>query len=758
MRGPLLADLAIAAGLFVVATFAVASTFDMGFVRDEAFYFRHAETYQNWFTDVMSPEGITGTWGSNAPTKSTASAATRAAPKRGGNQGNAAENPALSREQIHKAWRNNAEHPPLSKVLMGWSWRIFGRKLRPTTDFSEGSDKLGKTTAAAPKTALFAQVGGLNKSHGFYAGSEVVLLSPQIVGESADTRGRELLRGTVVTREVWRAKIQLHGGDLKRLKTICKPAGNHKDGTIRRTGCESHESRPLYVMSESNAMRFPGALFAGLLVALMFLAARGRFLTQQLPVGPSRVPIPFAVLASLGFLLLPRPFYHAHLAAFDMATCTLLVATTCAYQRSLRSRWWVLIVAVLWGLSLLAKHNAAFLPIAFIGHWLWDGLSERRIHLTLPSGWRRWAWLAAGALALVGGGLVHPALGVAAALIVIAGKPRTLSLPPLPQAWFVMLPIGLLILVAGWPLLWHDTFDNFLRWLEFHLSHEHYMQEYFGQILAYPPFPVAFPWVMTALTWPVALLAACVVGVVVVAVGAFRWHLAAWSGSDQPATARTDAAAERRGWMRLVVLSCLWPTVLISLPNTPVFGGIKHWMPSYPWMLLLAAIGCWWMWRAVTAGLQGGRPVAAMVAWLIALIIAVPAAQATWEVHPHGTAYYNELIGGLPGAAQAGMQRQFWGGATRDGLEEVNRRAPTRARVWFHKAAWGAYMMYQREGWFRRDLSYGNSPSGTTHGLYHHQKDHDDYELECMDDYGVAAPVMRASIQGVPLLSVYERP
>lgn len=724
-------DLSVAAGLFIAGTAAVALTCDMGFVRDEAFYFAHSETYQDWFTELGKGEKE------------------RAA--------------AVSRDAIAKTWRNNAEHPPLSKMLMGASWRLFGRKLREIGSFSVGDG------------GVVATISGLGPSHGFEKGSPVVLLSPQLVGESPSIEDRQLAAGTVTSRDRWHAGVRFHAPDgskalLARLKTVCTPAGpqlnplgKQPPPKIQRTGCEGFEARRWYVLSESDAMRFPGAVFAGLIVMLIFLAARGWFVS---PAASRPLPMPFAILAGASYLLLPRPFYHAHLACFDMAICTLMMLCTVAYARSLRSGAWVFVVAVVWGLSLLAKHNAAVLPIAFIMHWLWDGLAEGEIQLTLTEGWRRWASLVAAALLLAVGWLAHPVLGIALAIIALASSRTTLSLPALPLAWFAMLPIGLLLLVAGWPLLWHDTLDHFVRWLEFHLTHEHYMQQYFGDVLAYPPFPVDLPWVLTALTWPVALLLACFFGTfAVVATGARQqwWRfvqvIRAMRGKAKAAR-REERPGDRewRGWLRLVLLSSIWPTVLIAMPSTPVFGGIKHWMPAYPFMLILAAMGLNTVWRTLVVGLAVPRPAAIGCAWLLAVVVAAPGAQATWEIHPHGTAYYNELIGGLPGAAEAGMQRQFWGGATRSGLQTVNERAPRSARVWFHNAAYGAFMMYQREGWFRRDFSYGHAPAGTTHGFYHHQKDHDDYELEVMADYGVKAPVMRASVDGVPILSVYERP
>ena len=66
--------------------------------------------------------------------------------------------------------------------------------------------------------------------------------------------------------------------------------------------------------------------------------------------------------------------------------------------------------------------------------------------------------------------------------------------------------------------------------------------------------------------------------------------------------------------------------------------------------------------------------------------------------------------------------------------------------------------MYQREGWFRRDLRYHGSPGGSELGFYHHQRDHDDYEVDCINDYKSAAPVLEVDVEGVPMLSVYQRP
>lgn len=725
-----LPDFAIACALWIASTLVIVTTNDMGFVRDEAFYFGHAEGYQNWFVKLEA----------------------------GGDK----RQQALTRQEISDTWRANAEHPPLDKLMFGWSWRLLGRKLRPA---ERTRDQAGQ---------LVVEVADLGPAHGFETGADVVLLRPQLVDGPSSPEGRPIALGKVMERTDSKAVVQLStdGSRLAQLLRLCQPAGPSADGKgpIRRTGCEVLERRVLYVLSESNAMRLPGALFGGMVVALIFLCGRLWFAGRMTAAGTGRLERPFAVLAAVGYLCIPQAFWHAHLCTFDTTITALLLATTVAWHRSLTSRPWIWVAAVLWGFALLAKHNALFLPLPLLAHWLVNAGLERRIVAHWPAGNMR---IVGGTLLAIGLGtaasLLHPLVGAGCMMVVLAAAGLRLELPPVPAVFLTMLAIGPAMLIVGWPLLWHDTFDNLLRWVEFHLHHEHYMQSYFGQVLQYPPFPPQFAWVMTALTWPLTLL-------VPVALGLLAVYLPrkvqipppvldverhdAWLFADREDD--RGRSAELRSWDRLVLLSAVWPLLLISMPGTPIFGGTKHWMPAFPFLLLIGARGVQAVWRTLAARyhdvLGDPRPVATVAAWALALVLLAPAAWATSATYKHGAAYYNELVGGVSGAAQAGMQRQFWGGSTREGLEVVNRRAPQGASIWFHKAAWGSYQMYVREGWFRHDLRYSAEPAGTQMGLYHHQKDHDDYETDLMRQYRWRAPVYQYAIDGAPILSVYERP
>ncbi|HEX6589065.1 MAG TPA: glycosyltransferase family 39 protein, partial [Longimicrobiales bacterium] len=211
----------------------------------------------------------------------------------------------------------------------------------------------------------------------------------------------------------------------------------------------------LHVTDELTAFRFPGALFAGLLVLLVYamtLALWG---------------FPEAVLAALCTLLLPRALFHEGLACFDAPIMTLWFATIYAYWRCLDGRRWPWQVGVAFGLALATKHNAVLLPFALGLHYV-------------VVAWRAGRWR----------GLVHH-------------RPRVvLSLALL----------GPLTLVAVWPWLWFDPIGHVRQWLAFHMSHVHYNFEYLGHNWNAPRFPWHVALVTTLFTVPVATLAAALTG------------------------------------------------------------------------------------------------------------------------------------------------------------------------------------------------------------------------------------------------------
>lgn len=410
------------------------------------------------------------------------------------------------------------------------------------------------------------------------------------------------------------------------------------------------------------------------------------------------------LLAPALFFLVPRHFYHAHPAVLDLPLTTLWLATAYAFWRSLLARRegrppWRAAVAtgLLFGAAVATKHTAWFLPPLLLAWWL-------------ATHWRE---VAGGAL-----------------------RNRLRAVPPAFPAMAVLAPM---LLVALWPWLWRETVPRFREYLAFHLRHENYPWHYLGTLLREPPFPLSYPFVVTALTVPAA-------------------SLAAMAGGFLQSAARIVQALRRRAEAvdvrleSLLLVNALFPIALIAWPTVPIFGGVKHWLPAMPFLALLGA-------RALVTAARLLAPSApARVGAALAAAALLPA---TWQVqhtHPFGTAAYNEMAGGAAGAASLGMQRQFWGDNMAAVLPALNQHAAAGARVWFQEATWLAVTAYQRDGVLRGDLRWANGAEDADISIWHYHQEFRDREFLTWTAFGTARPVTGAYLDEVPLVQVYARP
>jgi hypothetical protein len=166
------------------------------------------------------------------------------------------------------------------------------------------------------------------------------------------------------------------------------------------------------------------------------------------------------LVGALSLALMPRVFYHSHLACFDMPVTALLLLTSYAFARSLEGGWgWAVATGIIYGLLLDTKHNAWLLPGAFGLHFL---LTRGRFALTELRA-KRW---------------------------------------PVPRAFFALLLLAPLVFYSAWPWIWHDTLPRLREYANFHLQHEYYNMEFLGQTYWKPPMPRLYAWLMTLATVP----------------------------------------------------------------------------------------------------------------------------------------------------------------------------------------------------------------------------------------------------------------
>lgn len=401
----------------------------------------------------------------------------------------------------------------------------------------------------------------------------------------------------------------------------------------------------------------------------------------------------YGLLAVALLLTQPRFFFHAHLTCFDVPVIFVWTAVVYAYWRSLDSRGWGVACGLFFGLALSTKLNAFFLPVVLVGHWVLANARDFGVER----------------------------------------GPFRLRIPGVPHAFVWMAILGPILFYALWPRHWFETTARVQWYLEFHLKHVHYFVYYFGQNIQQPPFPISYPFVMTLVTVPVSILAAFFAG-------ALGWIHNAWKFRVEVSTGL------------LMAINVIFPMALIAMPETPIFGGVKHWMTAAPFLAIVAAGGVAWALHGWNEGWQKS-----LIAVALSVIVVAPAANATRHIHPFGTSYYNELVGGVRGAADLEMMRQFWGYASRQGLEWLDDHAPQNARVWTHNTTGYAWSMYRRDELVRSDLR-PSSVGASDYALYHHQKAFVFRLIEVYTDYGTRAPVHVVDIDGVPVLSIYERP
>lgn len=450
-------------------------------------------------------------------------------------------------------------------------------------------------------------------------------------------------------------------------------------------------------LGPSLAFRLPAMVFAGLMVGTTWKFATELFGRTS------------GWLAAFTLGVMPHVFFHSHLACFDVPITAMWVMVVYAYWRSLGDWRWAWATGLLWGIALTVKLNAFFLPLLFVAHAGWLGVSR--------------AWVTKGA---------------------------SLRQPRIPLALVCMALLGPLLLHAGWPLHWYETFDRLSFYFQFHLKHEHYFVDYFGQGLWEPPFPVAYPFVLTWVTTPVVVLASMLLGMATLAVvwGRERWL--AIRGLSEVRGASEAGGANDAATGALLLLNIAFPFVLIALPSTPVFGGVKHWFPALPFMAMVAGYFLVRVAREV-----GGRREGLALAGLLLVYAPSPIYASIWS-HPFGISYYNEVIGGVTGAADQRTMRQFWGYASRQSLPWVNEHAVKGGRVAWHDTTWGAYDMYKQEGWLRRDVGATWDYANADYLLFDVQKALVFAQEDAWSRYGTQAPSSTMGIHGVPLITVYE--
>jgi hypothetical protein len=448
----------------------------------------------------------------------------------------------------------------------------------------------------------------------------------------------------------------------------------------------AHRHRTLGLLDEETALRLPTHILVALMAAVLYLFGAAAW---------SRAA---GVTAAVVSVAAPRFFFDAQLSTFDAPIAALWVIAVYAYWRALDDKRWGWRLGVVCGLALATKLNAFFLPFVLLPHFVFVAWQRRK----LPS-LRPWIWM-------------------------------TLLAP--------------LVFLACWPWLWFHTVPRFSEYAAFHLHHEYYNMEYFGRNYNKPPFPLSFPYAMTALTLPLTTLGLGVAGAIALLLDWLRQRRETGS-APLPATRATGL---------LVFLNALAPMAVLTVTRAPIFGATKHFHATIPFIAMLAGYAVFKLSTLLAGELPARLPVAA----LLAALACAPSLAECWRAHPYALTHYNIVAGGPAGGADLGMNRQFWGYATRGILPWINANAQPNAPVYWHDTNQYQLNMDVREQRLRPDIrDSGMEEAGvraSNIAMDIHEKHFSKYEYWIWDFYGTARPSLVLDDEGVPIVTVYKRP
>jgi hypothetical protein len=241
--------------------------------------------------------------------------------------------------------------------------------------------------------------------------------------------------------------------------------------------------------------------------------------------------------------------------------------------------------------------------------------------------------------------------------------------------------LGSGLFVLSWPWLYHDTLNRLAYYVAMGYRFNQTPQYYLGQT---GRSPWHYSFVLTAAVLPLGILALGAVGAV------------------KASTDRKDPFG------RFVILNMVVPLLVPALGLQAAYSGERHFMPAFACLAMLAGMGfgvlveVLWEWICALPAFPWKRMASALITPVLAGCLALPPALSIVRFHPYELSYYGELVGGLHGARDLGLETTFWCESYKDCLPYLNEHSPEGALIWVDQPF--ALRSYQEDGMLREDL------------------------------------------------------
>jgi 4-amino-4-deoxy-L-arabinose transferase-like glycosyltransferase len=455
------------------------------------------------------------------------------------------------------------------------------------------------------------------------------------------------------------------------------------------------------------AYRLSAPVWFGVLVALLYLSVTEGYRPLA------------GLVASLCLLCMPRVFLHAHLANLDIPMATVWVLGMYLYWRAITRRsWaWTVVAGLAFGIALGTKLNALLMPLVW-GTWF---LLWQRDQVTFIK------------TALIGA-------------------------------------IGLVVFLAIWPWLYHDTLARLAYYLSMGYRFNQTLQYYLGQT---GKVAWHYPLVLTLAVVPTTITIAYFAGMARVlrgpAAGQNASLVVSTSGREGAASVqgarRTPEAASQHRYGYYILLNALVPLAIPVLGLQALYSGERHFMPVFPYLAMLAGVGFVTILEALDqrlpfrfAGEKASRQWQRLLLIGLAILLLAPPVVSIIRLHPYELSYYSEIVGGLPGAVRLGLETTFWCESYKACLTYLNADAPEGALIWVDQPL--ALRAYQDDRLLRQDLRITGwdvvSPYTCDYAVVQMRETGFTDVPELVDLMKQYQPEFTVSVEGVPLAMVFK--
>lgn len=405
--------------------------------------------------------------------------------------------------------------------------------------------------------------------------------------------------------------------------------------------------------------------------------------------------LPIAFFSALIFFFLPRIFFHAHIGAFDYPVSALWIVVIYLFWKGIKEPQnikWIVLSAIFLGLAILTKINAFFLYVPLLFFWTWDFI-EKQNRSDLQRKFLN--------------------------LIFI----------------FIIPPIMLIIL---WPWLWQDTISRVLGFAFFHRYHPGVFTYYLGK--QWPIQPWHYPFVMTFVTLPPLIFFLFLIGFCRIIFNPDKTKI-------------------------FILFNALFPLILIALPSVPKYDGVRLFLPAFSFISMIAAFGAQKFLilfkklppsSLTTPLMKREKGSGRAIVFICIILFAFTVYSSIIKIHPYQSSYYNELIGGVEGAAQKGFELDYWGNAYIEALPWMNQHA--QSTFWVYMAdiepivLWG-FDLYKKDGLLKESVKFGNKNNSAYLLLLIRQGFFDE---EMWNYYKHKEPVFSVKLGQTNLVNIYK--